>query len=96
MLLENAFRPPSHLSPHLPFPPPGEQKGKSNWDKNGVFDIVDIYNPMTNSWRFGEPMPVAMHGLYPVLYQDKIVLAGGSPKLGPSTTDVVQIYEPVP
>ena len=51
---------------------------------------------MTNSWRFGEPMPVAMHGLYPVLYQDKIVLAGGSPKLGPSTTDVVQIYEPVP
>lgn len=38
-------------------------------------------------------MPTALHGLYPVVYQDTIIVAGGAPKLGPAISDVVMVYE---
>jgi hypothetical protein len=40
--------------------------------------IVDIYNPVTKSWRSGPPMIQTLHGLYPVVYKDRIIIPGES------------------
>eukprot|EP00050_Salpingoeca_kvevrii_P020040 m.93512 g.93512 ORF g.93512 m.93512 type:complete len:598 (+) comp8690_c1_seq1:94-1887(+) len=43
-----------------------------------TFDRLDIYNPATNTWRSGEPMQHARHGLWPVFVEDKMyVILGG-------------------
>ena len=40
-------------------------------------DFNDIYNPTTNTWQAGPPLPTARSGIAGVLYQDKIFVAGG-------------------
>jgi len=37
----------------------------------------DIYNPATNSWQSGAPLPTARSGVAGALYQGKIIVAGG-------------------
>lgn len=37
----------------------------------GTFDIVDIYNPITNTWRHGPDMSTGQHGIHPVVYDGK-------------------------
>jgi hypothetical protein len=50
--------------------------GRLNASADNV-DQHDIYNPATNSWQAGPPMPTARSGITGVLYQDKIFIAGG-------------------
>jgi len=40
-------------------------------------DQHDIYNPATNSWQAGPPLPTARSGIAGALYQGKIFVAGG-------------------
>lgn len=42
-----------------------------------VYDRVDVYNPVTNTWRLEAPMPTPRHGIFPVLFQGRMFLAGG-------------------
>jgi len=55
----------------------GETLDDPDADPNGVYPRVDVYDPATNSWRREIDMPVARHGIFPVLYQGWMFLAGG-------------------
>lgn len=55
----------------------GETLDDPDADANGVYPRVDVYSPATNTWRRELDMPVARHGIFPVLYQGWMFLAGG-------------------
>ena len=40
-------------------------------------DVHEIYNPATNSWTAGAPLPIARSGVAYALYRNLIVVAGG-------------------
>jgi N-acetylneuraminic acid mutarotase len=61
--------------------------------RSGVYDRVDIYNPLTNTWRAGPPMPTARHGIFPLLVGDRIIVAGGGTRSASSITDVVEVLD---
>ena len=42
-----------------------------------VYDRVDVYNPSTNTWRTETVMPTPRHGVFPILYQGRVYVAGG-------------------
>lgn len=56
-----------------------------------VYSRVDIYNPVSNTWRHGAAMPTARHGISPVLLADRIYVAGGL-KTGHAATTTVEVY----
>ena len=59
-----------------------------------VYDRVDIYDPVANSWRVGPPMPTGMHGIYPVIDGRDIYLPGGGVNAGASSSTNLLIYSP--
>lgn len=59
-----------------------------------VFNRVDIYNPITNTWRLGTPMPAPRHGIFPVVYGGNIHLAGGGRNAGFANSNVYDVYVP--
>ncbi|EGD75226.1 hypothetical protein PTSG_06880 [Salpingoeca rosetta] len=60
----------------------------------GVYNLVEIYNPTTNTWRQGPPMPTGLHGLHPVIYDNQIYIAGGGDHIGRGTSKAFQRYKP--
>ena len=62
----------------------------------GVYDRVDIYNPRTNRWRTGPPLRTARHGIFPLLYDNHIIVAGGGTVAANSQTRLVEIIWPKP
>jgi glucose/arabinose dehydrogenase/N-acetylneuraminic acid mutarotase len=65
---------------------PGAQPGN-------VYDRVDVYDPLANTWRLEAPMPTPRHGIFPVLWQGKILLPGGGVVAGFSSSDKSEIYD---
>ena len=61
---------------------------------DNVYDRVDIYNPATNTWRLGAPMPTARHGIFPLLNANRIFVAGGGTQAGFSPSAINEIYVP--
>jgi N-acetylneuraminic acid mutarotase len=59
---------------------------------DGVYDRVDVYDPLTNSWREGDPMPTARHGIWPILHAGRIYLAGGGTEKGYSQSLLLEVY----
>lgn len=59
----------------------------------GVYDRVDIYDPVRNRWRAGPPMPTARHGIFPVLVGDRIYVIAGGTHAGGSGSTVVEYLE---
>jgi N-acetylneuraminic acid mutarotase len=57
-----------------------------------VYDRVDVYNPITNTWRTEAELPTARHGIFPVLYQSRVFVAGGGWKAGFSSSAVLEIF----
>jgi N-acetylneuraminic acid mutarotase len=55
----------------------GETLDDPDANANGVYDRVDVYDPLANSWRAEAKMPNPRHGIFPVLYQGHVFLAGG-------------------
>jgi N-acetylneuraminic acid mutarotase len=52
-----------------------------------VYDRVDVYDPVENTWRLDTPMLDPRHGAFPIHYEGKIYLpAGGSAAGGPPST----------
>jgi N-acetylneuraminic acid mutarotase len=56
-----------------------------------VYNRVDIYNPLTNTWRLGPAMPTARHGIFPLLSGGQILVAGGGIVSGYSQSTVVEV-----
>jgi len=55
----------------------GETLDDPDASADGVYDRVDVFDPVANSWRSEAPMPSPRHGIFPVLYQGHVFLAGG-------------------
>ena len=58
----------------------------------GVYNRVDIYNPTTNTWRLGTPMPTARHGIFPLGIGGRIYVAGGGTQAGHSGSAILETY----
>jgi len=59
---------------------------------NNVYDRVDVYDPVANTWRLDAPMLTARHGTYPVLYQSRIFLPGGGTTAAFSQTAIMEEF----
>jgi N-acetylneuraminic acid mutarotase len=70
----------------------GETQSGAGATSRNVYSRVDIYNPETNSWRLGTPMPTARHGIFPVLTGNRITVAGGGVQAGYSASSAVETY----
>lgn len=57
---------------------------------------VDIYDPVTNSWSHGKPPPVEIHHFQPVVWRNRIILAGAMTGKYPHETALPRlvIYDP--
>lgn len=49
---------------------------------SGTYKYVDIYDMKTDSWSVGPELQVPRHGIWPVVIEDKIIIAGGGDKSG--------------
>jgi len=72
----------------------GETNSSSQPDvkPNKVYDRVDIYNPTSNTWRVGTPMPTPRHGIYPLLTGNEIYVIDGGIKSGNSQSTIVEVF----
>ncbi len=70
----------------------GETSNGPGATPEDVYDRVDIYDPVENSWRVGSPMPTARHGIYPVLDGKQIYVPGGGIEAAASASAIVEIY----
>ena len=59
---------------------------------NNVYNRVDVYNPVAKTWRLETPMPTARHGIFPVVGNGKILVAGGGDRASISASNVFEIY----
>ena len=59
---------------------------------NNVYDRVDVYDPVANTWRLDASMITARHGTYPVLYQSRMFLPGGGTTSAFSQTTIVEEF----
>jgi N-acetylneuraminic acid mutarotase len=71
----------------------GETLDGPGANENGVYERVDIYDPRTNLWTEGPPLPTPRHGIFPVATGNRIYLAGGGDHAGASATAAVEILE---
>lgn len=60
------------------------------YDLTNNYNQVNIYNPVTNTWRNGTPMNVARRSLTSVLCENKIYVIGG---VGTDSLDTVEILD---
>lgn len=74
----------------------GETATGAGATSRGVYQRVDVYDPVRNTWRLATPMPTARHGIFPVLHAGRIVVAGGGVQAGGSASTVVETYTEVP
>jgi N-acetylneuraminic acid mutarotase/glucose/arabinose dehydrogenase len=58
----------------------------------GVYDRVDVYRPTTNTWRLEKKMPHPRHGIFPVLYQSRMLLPGGGVMAGSSSSNIFDVF----
>ena len=59
---------------------------------NNCYDRVDVYDPETNTWRLDAPMTTARHGIFPVLFESRMFLAGGGAFAGNSQSTLFQVF----
>ena len=63
----------------------------------GVFNFVEEYNPVTNTWTSKAPIPTTRAGTTAVVYNNKIYLFGGGYSNETGTKiryDIVEAYDP--
>jgi N-acetylneuraminic acid mutarotase/glucose/arabinose dehydrogenase len=59
---------------------------------NGVYDRVDVYDPVANSWRLEAPMPTPRHGIDPALFQGRVFVVGGDAAAGSAPSDAIEVF----
>lgn len=68
--------------------------GGGDYSKDGIVDSLEIFNPTTNEWTQGAPLPYGIDHAPSVTYEGKIYLIGGFLR-DKITTDKVLIYDPI-
>jgi hypothetical protein len=58
----------------------------------GNYNRVDVYRPDTATWRLDAPMPTARHGIFPLVYDGRIWVAGGRVQSSNSAVDVMETF----
>jgi glucose/arabinose dehydrogenase len=58
-----------------------------------VFADAQAYDPSTNTWRSDARMPTARHGIFPVVYQDRVFVIGGGVTAGFSASTIVEVFQ---
>ena len=87
-----------------PMPLPRGGTGRAVWyrgeffvfggeDNLNVFREVQAYAPTTNTWRRDADMPTARHGIFPVLYQDRVFVVAGGVNAGGSASAIVEVFQ---
>jgi N-acetylneuraminic acid mutarotase len=61
-----------------------------------VYNRVDIYDPLADTWRLGPIMPTARHGIFPLLQSGRIYVAGGGIHSTGSQSVVVEVFNADP
>ena len=54
---------------------------------------VQVYSPQNNTWRAESPLPTPRHGIFPVLFQSRIYVAGGGVVAGFSSSNLLEIFQ---
>lgn len=70
----------------------GETKTGAGAVTGNVYNRVDVYNPVSNSWRMSSSMVTARHGIFPLALNGRIYAALGGVQAGASTSSVNEIY----
>lgn len=63
-------------------------------DQAGVTDRVDVYNPLTKTWRSVAPMPTARQGHAPLLVGGRIYVPAGGTQSSSSQSRIFEVYNP--
>ncbi|MBS1241354.1 MAG: Kelch repeat-containing protein, partial [Gemmatimonadetes bacterium] len=71
----------------------GETLDGPGANRNGVYQRVDIYDPRTNQWTEGPPMPTARHGIFPLASGGRIYVGGGGDHAGASATTALEVLD---
>jgi PKD repeat protein/N-acetylneuraminic acid mutarotase len=69
----------------------GETVTGAGATSGGVYDRVDVYDPVGNSWRQQARMTVARHGIFPVLVGERCFVAGGGTVAGDTQSATLEI-----
>jgi N-acetylneuraminic acid mutarotase len=72
----------------------GETKTDTAHTQNRVYSRVDVYDPAGNSWAAADVMPVARHGVFPLVVSGRIYLAGGGVTAGHSESTAFDVFTP--
>ncbi len=57
-----------------------------------VYDRVDVYDPIQQTWRLDTAMPNPRHGIYPILCDRKIYVISGGVVASISSSDIVDVF----
>jgi N-acetylneuraminic acid mutarotase/glucose/arabinose dehydrogenase len=60
--------------------------------QGNVYNRVDVYDPISMTWREAAVLPTARHGIFPISYDGKIFIAGGGTKAGGSASKVFEVF----
>jgi N-acetylneuraminic acid mutarotase len=72
----------------------GETESGTGATGTRTYARVDIYDPGANRWRAGPTLQVARHGVFPVTYEGRIIVAGGGTHSGGSVSRTVETIWP--
>lgn len=72
----------------------GETRSGEGATADGTYARVDIYNAADERWRRGADLNVARHGIFPVVEDGRIIVAGGGTQAGYSASSVIEIIWP--
>lgn len=70
----------------------GETLDGPGASSHGVYDRVDIYDPVANRWREGPRLGTPRHGIFPLAYGPGIWVAGGGVTAAGSSSAVVELH----
>lgn len=62
-------------------------------DASVAFGEVQAYNPLTDTWRLEQGMPTARHGIFPLVFQDRVFVLGGGTAAGFSMSALVEVFQ---
>ncbi len=62
--------------------------------RGGTYARVDIYDPIARRWRLGPALQTGRHGIFPVLEDGRILVAGGGERAGHGTSTTVESLRP--
>lgn len=81
------------LLPEGSFFGPGEAVAP-NTPGADVYELVEVYDPATNTWRTGDPLPSPRNGLAAGVIGNAIYAVGGGPNNGTSLSAVNERWTP--